>query len=227
AALIIGIPAFAADMPMKAPPVAPAPVPTWTGFYGGIQFGGGLGDEAGNNNLGQGPPALGVIAGTPFAGFPPLLGAPRALQSGAVGGIEAGYNWQWSNWVLGLEADFSASGMSGRNIANAVFTGFVTQSETVEQQTDWFGTVRGRVGWLATPNLLLFGTGGFAYGRVSESADWALTAAPGAAITFGSLIPPFGFVCNAGPPLPSTTTCFAGSSSGVRTGWTAGGGLEW
>jgi outer membrane immunogenic protein len=35
---LIGTPAFAADMAVKAPPPAPAPVPTWTGFYGGIQF---------------------------------------------------------------------------------------------------------------------------------------------------------------------------------------------
>jgi len=35
-------------MAVKAPPPAPAPVPTWTGFYGGIQFGGGWSDEAVN-----------------------------------------------------------------------------------------------------------------------------------------------------------------------------------
>jgi outer membrane immunogenic protein len=45
---LIGTPAFAADMAVKAPPPAPAPVPTWTGFYGGIQFGGGWSDEAVN-----------------------------------------------------------------------------------------------------------------------------------------------------------------------------------
>jgi outer membrane immunogenic protein len=42
---LIGAPAFAADMAIKAAPPAPAPVPTWTGFYGGIQFGGGWGNE--------------------------------------------------------------------------------------------------------------------------------------------------------------------------------------
>ena len=30
---------------------------------------------------------------------------------------------------------------------------------------DWIGTVRGRVGYLVTPTILLFGTGGFAYGN--------------------------------------------------------------
>jgi len=56
--------AFAADMAVKAPPPAPAPVPyTWTGFYGGIQFGGGWGDEAANNNSGNASAAISPVSG--------------------------------------------------------------------------------------------------------------------------------------------------------------------
>src|SRR5262245_45699035 len=177
---LIGAPAFAADMPVKAPPPAPAPVPTWTGFYAGIQFGGGWSDEAVNNNAGNDPAAVLFFA---LPGSAPLLSAPRSLQSGAVGGVEAGYNWQWgTNWLVGLEADFSASGMSGTNSATAARFLAFTQAETVQQQTDWFGTVRGRLGWLATPNLLLFGTGGFVYGRVSDSVTWGMGAPPASAI---------------------------------------------
>jgi outer membrane immunogenic protein len=222
---LIGTPAFAADMAIKAPPPAPAPAPTWTGFYGGIQFGGGWSDEAVNNNSGNDILSAALIAG--IDGNAPLLGAPRSLQSGLVGGLEAGYNWQWSSWLLGIETDFSGSSMSGRDISNAVFAALVTQSETVEQKTDWFGTVRGRAGWLATPNLLLFGTGGFAYGRVSESANWGLNAAPGGGVGFGAGVPPFGLSCGVGGKSPNAVICFAGNSSGVRTGWIAGGGLEW
>lgn len=224
---LIGTPAFAADMAVKAPPPAPAPVPAWTGFYGGIQFGGGWSDEAVNNNSGNDLLSADLISGTAVVGAAPFPGAPRSLQSGLVGGLEAGYNWQWSSWLLGIEADFSGSGMSGRDFSNAVFTTLVTQSETVEQKTNWFGTVRGRAGWLATPNLLLFGTGGFAYGRVSDSANWGLTAAPGGGIGFGSNVPPFALSCGVGGKSPNDVICFAGNSSGVRTGWTAGGGLEW
>lgn len=192
---LIGTPAFAADMALKVPPPAPAPVPTWTGFYGGIQFGGGWGDEAVNNNSGNDPVAVSLFNGAIF-GNSPLLGAPRISQSGAVGGVEAGYNWQvGSTWLLGIETEFSGSGMSGTNSATAGFLGATaSQMETVNQQTDWFGTVRGRAGWLATPNLLLFGTGGFAYGKVSDSVNWAGVAAPGEAFELGFLAPHLGSI---------------------------------
>ena len=95
-----------------------------------------------------------------------------------------------------------------------------TQTTTAQQSTDWYGTVRGRAGWLATPNLLLFGTGGFAYGRVNDSANWVLNEGTGG-ISFFNITPPFGVVCTVGVP------CFAGGSSSIRTGWTAGGGAEY
>ena len=106
--------AFAADMAVKAPPPAPAPLPTWTGFYGGIQFGGGWSDEAVNYSPND-PAAAGLLSGTiGFPGQQPVATGYRIPQSGAVSGVEAGYNWQWSSWLLGVEADFSAAGMSGR-----------------------------------------------------------------------------------------------------------------
>jgi|SRR5690348_13566366 outer membrane immunogenic protein len=220
---LIGTPASAADMAVKAPPPAPAPVPTWTGFYGGIQFGGGWSDEAVNYSANDPIAALllnGALLG-PGTGEQPAPNGYRIPQSGAVGGFETGYNWQAaSNWLLGLEADFSFSGMSGRASGTSLFgTGVptnLTQSTTAEQSTDWYGTVRGRAGWLATPNLLLFGTGGFAYGRVDGSATYIIN---GGGIGSGNGV--VSFVCTNG------VTCFTGSSSAIRTGWTAGGGAEW
>jgi outer membrane immunogenic protein len=217
-AAMFAAPAFAADMAVKAPP-PPAPVPyTWTGFYGGIQFGGGWSDEAVNYSPGD-PQFAQVVTGTCCE--QPIASGYRIPQSGAVGGLEAGYNWHAvPNWVLGLEADFSFSGMSGTASGTTALVPGNTQTTTAEQSTDWYGTVRGRAGWLATPNLLLFGTGGFAYGRVSDSANYEINGAPG--VFFGPPIPPgFSFQCNA------NAVCFAGNSSSVRTGWTAGGGLEW
>jgi outer membrane immunogenic protein len=210
-------------MAVKAPPPAPAPVPTWTGFYGGIQFGGGWSDEAVNYSPND-PITAALLTGTlPAAGgFPgnqPVANGYRIPQSGLVGGVEAGYNWQWSNWLLGVEADFSLAGMNGRASGTSFLTTAFTQTTTAEQSTDWYGTVRGRVGWLATPNLLLFGTGGFAYGRVRDSADYTTSATPGLFLSTG----PGGIsvVCSPG------VACMVGSSSAIKTGWTAGGGVEW
>src|SRR5260370_5510006 len=85
---LIGTPAFAADMAVKAPPPAPAPVPSWTGFYGGIQFGGGWSDEAGNyspNYLG----AAAVVNGLSLSPSQPAANGFRNPQSRQVGGFEA------------------------------------------------------------------------------------------------------------------------------------------
>jgi outer membrane immunogenic protein len=222
-AAMIGTPIFAADMAVKTPPLAPAPVPTWTGFYGGIEFGVGWSDRSVNYSPND-PIAMCLLNGT--CGIPGEQPAPngyRISQSGVVGGFEAGYNWQaGSNWLLGLETDFSFSGMDGQASPTSLIGvvpvfGPLTQSITAEQRTDWYGTVRGRAGWLATPNLLLFGTGGFAYGRVDESATYLI---PGVS----AVILPFSALCTNSV---TATPCFTGSSSAIRTGWTAGGGAEW
>jgi outer membrane immunogenic protein len=76
---------------------------------------------------------------------------PSTSPSGVMGGGQFGYNWQVRpNWVLGLEADIQGSG------ANDTFAAY-------KFSNPWFGTVRGRVGY-AMNNVLIYGTGGFAYG---------------------------------------------------------------
>lgn len=95
ATALIGTSGFAADMAVKAPPPAPAPVPTWTGFYGGIEFGGGWSDEAVNYSPNDALTAE-ILSGTHFPfSVPPEQPTPngfRIPQSGLVGGVEAGYN---------------------------------------------------------------------------------------------------------------------------------------
>jgi outer membrane immunogenic protein len=226
---LIGAPAFAADMAIKAPPPAPAPVPTWTGFYGGIQFGGGWGNETVSSSHNDPLAAFllnGTIGGAAAPGEQPVVTSFRLNQSGLVGGIEAGYNWQLTSWLVGLETDFSASGLDDHASGTSVFTaggvaGFFTQSINAQTTTDWYGTVRGRLGWLVTPNLLLFGTGGFAYGRVGDSANYTFNGPAGGLISVA--LPSSGVSINCVP----NVTCFSGSASSVRTGWTAGGGAEW
>ena len=73
--------------------------------------------------------------------------------SGFVGGVQAGYNWQTGPWVFGIEGDIQATG------ADDTFAPW-------KFSNPWFGTVRGRAGYLITPTLLLYGTAGFAYGGV-------------------------------------------------------------
>ncbi len=88
-AALIGTPALAADMPLKAPP-APAPINNWTGFYLGIEGGLNVGDGKATNT------ALKLDETRTFG-----------LAGGLFGGT-IGYNWQIApSWVLGAEADIS------------------------------------------------------------------------------------------------------------------------
>jgi outer membrane immunogenic protein len=95
-----------------------------------------------------------------------------AKPSGFVGGVQAGYNWRNGSWVFGIEGDIQATG------AEETFAPW-------KFSNPWFGTIRGRAGYLFD-NVLFFGTGGLAFGElrantfgVSEShtnAGWTLGA---------------------------------------------------
>nr|WP_210307877.1 outer membrane protein [Aminobacter niigataensis] len=84
---------------------------------------------------------------------------------GGFGGVQAGYNHQLApNWVAGVEVDFSLSGIKAEH-SESSSEGF---SSRYAIQIDWFGTLRGRLGY-AQDNVLFYGTGGAAYGRISYS----------------------------------------------------------
>jgi outer membrane immunogenic protein len=189
---------MAADLPSRnAPPpayVPPPPLLTWTGFYAGLNIGGGWSSNSINNNN--------LTAYTdPVAGGLFLLpGSTNGGSSagGVVGGGQLGYNYQIGSFVVGAETDIHGTSMSsGGNNNSAAYPSPVTPGGVLVPLApggnpgvalNWFGTVRGRAGFLVIPNLLVYGTGGFAYGGVS-----------------GGLT---GF-------------------ENTRTGWTAGGGVEW
>ena len=98
--------------------------------------------------------------------------------NGVLGGGQVGYNWQFSPWlVFGVETDIQASDVHDTvNSSAAVQDAFGThlQSATSTKSVDWYGTVRGRIGVAPfMPNLLLYGTGGFAYGGVTHGVGFS------------------------------------------------------
>jgi outer membrane immunogenic protein len=210
--------AQAADMPLKARP-APVPVYTWTGFYGGINGG----------YAWSGDQTIAITPGDPFIQFVTCGGGgggtcaqPASSKlKGGFGGLQAGYNWQVNPFFLaGLEADFQGSAIRD-NATNAPFRfiGLPSQIAT-EHSVTWFGTVRGRLGFLPTDRLLIYGTGGFAFGRVEANSVLTILVPVGSFATGGF---GFGANCIVGVSLPN---CFAGNSTRTASGWTAGGGVE-
>jgi outer membrane immunogenic protein len=81
-----------------------------------------------------------------------------------------------------------------------------------EAKIEWFGTVRGRLGVLITDRVLLYGTGGLAYGQVKLSSN---TLTNGAVIDLISGPNPFG---------PPNSAAF--STSKTNVGFSVGGGIE-
>jgi outer membrane immunogenic protein len=126
----------------KAAPVVVAPVYNWSGFYIGINGGGGWGTSNFNAT------AVGVVS-------------PNFNVSGGMAGGTAGFNWQTGALVLGVEGDGDWANLSGSGpCLNPAFTCGVKDS--------WIATIRGRVG-LAAGNWLFFGTAGGAFGDVSPN----------------------------------------------------------
>lgn len=208
--------ATAADMPRKAAPPVVAPVASWTGWYVGGHVGYGWEDPtyrfSDPNNVAFAN--CGPCFGT--AGFGP--NAATDSTSGFIGGAHFGYNWQLnSNWLVGLEGEFTWTGMnSSLNTPLIGYTlgtlaPFAIPGSGLSLNTDinWIASLRGRLGYITGP-WLLYATGGAAWldYDFTGTASCTTGAAPGGC--------PTGF-----------TTAATASFGDTKTGWTIGGGLEW
>jgi outer membrane immunogenic protein len=194
AALAAGVgSASAADLPRKAPMAAPvvAPVYNWTGFYIGVHAGYAWTDS----DSGVAFPGALAAFGVPFDAF----GFSHDSDGFLFGG-QIGFNYQVANWVFGVEADLSWTDISGGFGPVPLTTGGVPLAGTAFSSAydmEWFGTLRGRLGFAAN-NLLLYVTGGLAWGDIDVA-----TATTAGGVTW------------------------AGGGGGTEVGWTIGAGVEW
>jgi outer membrane immunogenic protein len=185
---VASVSAYAADLPVKAPIYkAPATaVYDWTGFYVGVNAGLGVGRDLTTIN-------------SPATNF---TESSHQSPLGALGGVQAGYNWQAGRWVFGVEADFQGADLHDNY--TCVSSCLPIRSLTFDQRIDWFGTARGRVGYTTGP-VLTYVTGGFAYANVKDTI-------------YNTFIPLGGL----GLPLTTVTT----TNQEVRTGYAIGSGVE-
>jgi outer membrane immunogenic protein len=223
--LLSSVSALAADLPtIKSAPTA-APTPMWAGFYAGLNVGGIIG--ASNNVSTNGYSTFDWAAGAlsmPF-GFtsPYRTGNASVDQAGVIGGGQLGYNYAFNkNIILGLETDFQGSGFSGSGSSYGL-TATTDRNGTLHMQEgqvstnagiSWIGTARARLGYLLTPSLLVFGTGGLAYGNTYANVN-----------TYGFHWHPQDEPSHPHPPNAVTPTFT--SINTVSAGWIVGGGAEW
>jgi hypothetical protein len=163
---VLAMPAVAADLPIKAPTPAPvATVYSWAGPYVGVNAGvvWGRSDQTSAPSAGLADPAQIPVT---LSVLLPRLQGTRNFDTSFTGGAQIGYNWQFNQWVFGLEADFNYVGLDN-TFAFSAPTSSSGTSVTVAQSTsvDWLATFRGRLGF-AINNVLLYGTGGLAVGKV-------------------------------------------------------------
>jgi outer membrane immunogenic protein len=119
------------------------PFGEWAGFYAGAN--GGYGWRQINEH--------GSVGGDP------------GELSGGFGGGQIGYNWQHNHVVFGIETD-----LQGAGISHSFVNTMGAPNVDTRQDIDFFGTVRGRLGY-SIGQTLLYGTAGFAYGGVKDQAN--------------------------------------------------------
>lgn len=176
----------------KAPPVAVAAPVIWRGFYVGVN--------------------AGTLWGKTDWDYVPAPGSIEPKYGGALLGGQVGYNFQFNQWVLGLEGDIAwtnAQGTSG--CPNATF--FSCQTEM-----DWFATLTGRLGY-AWERTLFFVKGGLAVADVTQQTIFNLgtNGFPGTTVIGATSFGPY----------TAPATGVVNGSSKIAAGWTVGVGAEY
>jgi len=203
AALVAAGPARAADL---APTYKAAPAATslsWSGLYFGGDIGGVFGGGAGISNFFQDD------SDPKFAN-----NAQRQSPSPSAftGGLHAGYNWQFAPaWMLGIEGDWQwtrprYSFCRQTDIGSAACSDNGNGFANISSETRSIGTVRARIGQ-TFDRLMVYGTGGVAFADIKTTVG-VNCLAEGCGQSFGE----------------NTT---AATFSNFKTGWAAGGGIEW
>ena len=157
--------ASAADLPRKAPNLGTVATEGWTGWYVG-----------GNGGYGWSNQDVSFSTDPFFFIVPVTAGNAASRMSpqarGALGGLQTGFNYQMRSYVVGIEADFDAASLKGTDTftsPNGLFR------NTAERKISSLGTVRARAGFLPWNSLLVYATGGLAYGKTSLSFTEANT----------------------------------------------------
>jgi outer membrane immunogenic protein len=200
---------------LSAATSARAEPPSFNGFYVGLNAGAAWGQSASSTS----PNCPVATVDAPFCNAAPdpsaangtavaTSGGGTLSPNGFTGGVQAGYNWQRGHIVYGAEVDFGAFDLGQRATESGTFPfAFLGTQYTLTQKVsaDWLATLRARVGFTMMQHVLLYATGGLALSDVKFSSSYSDNAIDA---TF-----------------PGGTGY--GSKSAIRTGWTAGAGVEW
>jgi outer membrane immunogenic protein len=138
----------------------------WSGFYAGLNFGYGVSRAPSTTHLRSITWDYSLEGDLSLGGY--------------VGGAQAGYNWQFApRWLVGLEADVQRSGQR----VSSSYSDYDFNPFSTELRLDYFGTIRGRLGWTPTSATLTYLTGGFAWGGLEQGLSLPRSALAGSSRT--------------------------------------------
>jgi len=152
--------------PIVEPGVSYAPASfNWTGIYAGLH--GGFGGDRFEYPL--------FVEGGLFTDED-INAEADITSSGFFGGGQIGANWQFApNFVVGVEADAAWSDIKGElELDVDPVDGFPGGDIELGSKVNWFSTIRGRLGFLPTERLMVYGTGGLAVGETESYANLSI-----------------------------------------------------
>lgn len=135
----------------------------------------------------------------------PIAGEFKDTDTKVTAGGYVGYSWVFANCFFGVETDFNFLNTSPTGVDIEFGPTGLTEVTNYNSSLDWYGTLRGRAGFLVLDNWLLYGTGGLAYAKVNHTLTDNCVGCGNSAFNLGT---------------------FGQSNSSTKTGWTAGGGTE-
>lgn len=195
-------PAFAADLPSKGfelgdlrPSVDETSHGSWTGAYVGASVGSAW--KNGETRENDVPPYMETLTNKSNA------------DASFIGGVQAGYNYQADELIYGIEGDVSFGARSSWKTALGTPVMYRNGAEQSylrsKADLNWFGTLRGRLGYAFTDQFMMYGTAGVAVGEVNIKSQGGYTASTALQFAYPS---------------------WASSKSFTRFGWTVGIGGE-
>jgi outer membrane immunogenic protein len=225
--------ALAADYDLRGsePAVGPAPFTRWAGFYAGGQFG--FSNAKGSFNNATRDPIAFVLRETTLENelSPsswPVLGS--ANKGSATYGGFVGYNSQWQDLILGLEANYTHTTIS-MVAPNFPISRITSDSFGNTYQVNLsgsgalsgldFGSLRVRAGWILD-NFLPYGFVGFAAGRTNLAITANIDGIENPPSNGGACL-----VTNSPPCSPFAFSATAGKSNEYLYGFDVGAGVDW
>jgi outer membrane immunogenic protein len=215
-------------------------LPSWSGSYAGLNAGygwSGHGIQTTSDAYNEYANAYNSKEFNSGGSVQPINGLSQANsgwssvnQSGFIGGLQAGYNYLLAKKiVVGVETDIQGSTMQGAGSYNGTaktdyfntrlnhlqYVQYMVSNGDIQAGMNWFGTLRGRLGYLITPSLMAYGTGGLSYGGVYAQTNFISSSnIVNSNIDVGSIV-------------YAQMLSGKGQAANSLLGWNAGAGVEW